>query len=582
MRRQTPTVSECLRVPPGRVQRACASWLAAIVLLVPCARADAAAVGGLEVAHAYLRSQTQVDTGTAHLFLHNTGGTAVGIDSVRIGPAGAVTSADWQALATSGPSTGAGEGAWLWWLAVPNPVPPGGFCDLAVRLAEPPTRRQVLQVAYSDGSTLRQEFSRVNDGLSLTYVGFSPALDTIYLYVASLMPAPASIRRVQINGQDVTAQARILWPRLEADGKTCIVVPLRRRFEPGAVVFVQVIGDSDIAVCAGQVRAFSLFPITWMDGSLPEGLEGEDDAQAAYRPGTVPNEGLRGIENIMRCPAHAHGTRSQAARKFIRLYGQLLRDEPRIPSLLYVCRWEKESGYFDFGELGDLVRVMPLARSASYAPQPLEHYEQWLMALATRAAAPRPVHAEVPIRFADSSAWTRSLTPREVGALVYLALSRGAKGLSYGEKREGLSPDAEKALADVTRQVASIRRYLQVADCIPLGHCSADCVEVATILAGDQAVVVLVINHQFNDFSETEVLRCTPRQNVRSAIDLPPGLAVREVRDVAQPRQAVEWCQEGQKVSLHTDRVEVVRPYLLLLGPSGQVRAATTRGRGPE
>ena len=537
------------------------------LLLVVCVIPRCLAAGSLEIAHGYLRSQADFDRGTAHLFLHNTGDSPVRIESARMAAVGADTQPDWQALAASEqPSAEEAEAACLWWLAVPNPVPAGGFCDVAVRLTQPPRRRQRLDVTCSGGATIRHEFTRVNDGLSLAFVGFSPSLDTVYIYAGNLTPAPVAIRRVWIDGQDVGNRARILWPQVAPQSETCIVVPLRRKLEPGTVVFVKVDGDTDTAVCAGLVRAFSLFPITWMDGSLPEGLEGEDDAAVPYRPGTVPKEGLRGIENIMRCPAHAHGTPGQAARQFIRLYSRLLRDEPRIPSLLYVCRWEKETGYFDFGELGDLVRVMPLAKSASYKRQPLEHYEQWLMALATRAAAPRPVHAEVPIRFADSCSWTRSCTPQEVEALVYLALSRGAKGLSYGEPRDGLSEAAQQALRAVTRQVVSMRPYLRFAEYMPLGRTDADGVEAATLLAGDRAVVVLVINHRFNDFSEAEVLRCSPRENVTTTIALPPGLSVRAVQDVAVPARPVEWRQAGSQLLLRTDRVEIVRPYLVLLG----------------
>jgi hypothetical protein len=534
-------------------------------LLLVCGVPCCLAAGPLEVAHGYLRSQAEFDRGTAHLFLQNTGAVPLRIESARIAAVGPDTQPDWQTLASAEPPSAEEVDAdCLWWLAMPNPVPAGGFCDVAVRLLESPQRRQRLEVACSDGTTIRREFTRVNDGLSLAFVGFSPTLDTAYLYVGNLTSAPVTIRRVWIGSQDVKDRARILWPQVAPDGQTCIVVPLGRRLEPGTPVFVKVAGDAEAAVCAGVVRAFSLFPITWLDGSLPEGLEGEGDDAGEYRPGAVSKEGLRGIENIMRCPAHAHGMPAQAARQFIRLYSRLLRQEPRIPSLLYVCRWEKETSYFDFGELGDLIRVMPLARSASCRPQPLEHYEQWLMALATRAAAPRPVHAEVPIRFADSHSWTRSCTPQEVEALVYLALSRGAKGLSYGERRDGLSKEAQQALRDVTRQVILLRPYLRFAQYMSLGRTDADSVEAATLLAGDRAVVVLVINHDFNDFNETDVLRCRPRQNVTTTVTLAPNLRVRAVQDVRAGERAVEWRQEGTHLRLRTDRVEIVRPYLVL------------------
>jgi hypothetical protein len=157
-----------------------------------------------------------------------------------------------------------------------------------------------------------------------------------------------------------------------------------------------------------------------------------------------------------------------------------------------------------------------------------------------------------------------------VEALVYLALSRGAKGLSYGERREGLSKESQQTLRAVTRQVASLRPYLRFAEYMPLGRTDADGVEAATLLAGDRAIVVLVINHRFNDFSEAEVLRCSPRENVTATIALPPGLNVRAVQDVSAPAEAVEWRQAGSQLLLRTDRVEIVRPYLVLLGSGNE------------
>jgi hypothetical protein len=224
-----------------------------------------------------------------------------------------------------------------------------------------------------------------------------------------------------------------------------------------------------------------------------------------------------------------------------------------------------------------MVRIMPFAKSVSYRPERLNHLSQWLMALGTRAASPRPVHAEVPIRFADSYEWMRSCTPQEIQALVYFPLSRGAKGLSYGEKRPGLAPESQDMLDRVTRQVVSLRPYLQFADVFPLGSTDQADAEAACLLAGDRALVVLVINHSFDDFDEDHPLVCRPLRQVRTVVDLPPGLRVRSAEDVSTPDQPVNWRQQGSQLVIQTPSLDVVRPYLVHLSQGDAPASAASR-----
>jgi hypothetical protein len=350
------------------------------------------------------------------------------------------------------------------------------------------------------------------------------------------------------------------------------------------MVFIQIDGNQDLALCATIVRAFSNFPITWLDGTIPEGVTKSNEELAPRRHGRVPNEGLAGVENIMRCPAHAHGPRRMAARRFIGLHADLMEVEPQIPGMIYICRWEKEINYFTFGELGDIVRIMPLAGSISYVPTPRNHRVQWLTSLGARAAAPRPVHAVVPIWFADSYQWDRSCTPGEIWAMIYLPLSRGAKGLCYGKRppaatnrpptdtrgsreRQGwLTPDSTKALEQVTRELDMLRKYLRFADYIPTGRTNNPHVEAATLWAGDRAVVVLAINHECTDFGD-EHRKCAQQRNIETTVSLAPGLRAVSILDVRSGRQLNDWRQDDVAVVMQIDELDVARPYLIRLAP---------------
>ena len=569
-RREAPVaVTFVLAVGP-----CCCVGSAAILFCAPAVASE------LVVEHAYIRRQTESDTGTVHLFVRNANTEpveVVSLLSVGESSGGAPSSEVQQAVARILASEDEEEEPYLWWRAWPNPVPAGGFADVEVKLSRVPTRKVAVHFACSGGSKLKSVLSRINDGLELRFVGFSPELDTLYIYVENRLDVAVRIKRVRINGEDVTARSRSLWGSLAPLGNDCVIVPLKRPLQPGAFVFLQVDGDQESAQCAGLVRAFSGFPITWLDGSLPDGLE-EPPGKAEHRPGQVRGEGLAGYENIMRCPAHVHGTRQEAASKFILHHRQLLASEPEVPGMILVCRWDKEVNYFAFGELADVMRVMPFARSFAYPHEPLEDRTQWLTSLAACAAAPRPVHAVVPIRFADSHAWTRSCTPQEIRALVYFPLSRGAKGLCYGRRQKGLSEESRQMLAQVTREIASIRAYLQFSDYMPLGATDNPSVEAATLLAGHRGIVLLLINHRFQDFDNDHILEYVPQKKIRSTIRLPSGLTVASIKNVTDLHDSVTWRQEGDRVTLETDRLALVQPYLIVLHRTSTGAASLSQG----
>ena len=517
-------------------------------------------VAALEVEYAWIESRAHGDPGTVHVYVRNTDAAPIEIASMTVElPEGSCEAERVvKALLSEDDHDDDNDSPWLWWRSWPKRLEPGGYADVSAKLAEPPTEPFSVRIETADGRSVERVLDRINDALELSAVSFSESLDTAYVYFENRTDQAVRLRSVQVNGTDVTQRVKNLWPALKPKGLGCLVVPLPEDTRPGTFLFIRM--ETDPPGCGvALVRAFHGFPVTWLDGSIPEGV-----ARAGVTPrrsGHVPNEGLAGYENIMRCPAHAHGTPREAAATFIRLHEQLLAKEPHVPGMIYVCRWGKEHNYFIFSELADVTRVMPFADSENFFPQPREHRMQWVTALALRGAAPRPVHAVVPIRFADSFAWTRSCTPQEIRALIYLPLSRGARGLCLGRKTRGLSKEATAMLTRTIAEVDSIRDVLAMAAYVPLGHTNHPQTEAATLLAGDRAMIVLLINHSFEDFDDLRPLVCTPVRDVESRIELPPGLKVAEVRDVADPTRQVAWQQDGDILLLQTEEVEIVQPY---------------------
>lgn len=547
------------------------------VILLAAGLAQAERAGILRVEHAVLNRQAEADNGTAHVYVHNMSNQQVHIESVIVGVDGLN---DLVALAVM-PDAHVDDEAglpYIWWRALPNPIEPNGYADLAVKLSRLPTSKIQLRFGGTPECVLEQQLDRINDPLGVCFIGYTPSRDTVYIYIESRLDEPFTLRRIRVNGDDATPQSRCIPRVIPPQGKGVIVVRLHQPLEMGRSVFLQIGGDPE-AKGVALTRVVTGFPVTWIDGTLPEGLV-PTTQDTKIRPGAVRGEGIFGYENIMRCPAHAHGTRQNAAAQYIAAYDKLVRSEPRVPGMIYVCRWEKEINYFVFAELGDAVRVMPFAGSLSYVPEPLNHSLQWLTALAVQAAAPRPVHAVVPIRFEDSYQWMRSMTPDEVRAMIYLPLSRGVKGLCYGRKEAGLSREAQQELAQVTREIAVIRNYLAFAEPMPWGRAEPASVEAATLLAGDQALILLIINHAFVGFDNDHVLDVRPQSAVRAEVMLPDDLQVADVHDVTGRGRPVKWQQQGPKLVIEVDRLIMAHPYLVLFKPDGQAGSPpSTDGR---
>jgi len=542
------------------------AWLVLAMLFLgtapPPASVPAANGSSLELEYAWIECRAHGDPGTVHVYVRNTGTVPVEIASLMVEPLTAPDPAERiveALLNEDGDDDVVDDSPFFWWRSWPARVAPGGYADVCAKLSQHPAGKLTVRVETAGGESVECLMDRINDALALSAVTFSESLDTAYVFIQNLTEQVLGVGRVQVNGIDVTGRVRSLWPTIAPGGRGCLIVPLPEGTSAGAFLFFRIAADP-----AGRgvvlTRAFYGFPITWLDGSVPEGMD-RGGSTVTCRPGHVSKEGLAGYENIMRCPAHAHGTPREAAAKFIRLHEHLWEAEPDVPGMIYVCRWEKERYYFVFSELADVVRVMPFADSMSYCPQPREHRMQWLTDLARRAAAPRPVHAVVPIRFADSCEWTRSCTPQEIRALIYLPLSRGARGLCLGRKQEGLSEAAAEMLARTIAEVDSIRNVLATAAYVPLGDTNHPQMEAATLLAGDRAMIVLLINHGFEDFDDRLPLTCAPVRDVESRIELPPALKVAEVLDVADRQRPVPWQQKGDTVVLRTDEVKVVRVY---------------------
>ena len=157
------------------------------------------------------------------------------------------------------------------------------------------------------GLDLQRQLDHCNDALNINFVGFSATFDVLYAYVENRLDTPVRPRTVQVNGMDVTASARFLGGEMAPGSKAAVVVRL------GQTLFARRDRVSEncrrtIASRSGpRSRAFSEFPISWIDGSMPEGL-GVRNEEVHLRPGACfPARRWPRSRTSCVVSAHAHG-----------------------------------------------------------------------------------------------------------------------------------------------------------------------------------------------------------------------------------------------------------------------------------
>jgi hypothetical protein len=218
---------------------------------------------GLVIDSAYLKQiQTKrhpeffgADEGTIHVFLSNLGSQAVGIQDGFINE---IPLSD--------------QKVFLWRRISPNPIPPMESGELVVRLRKPivglsQSKDTKLRFLTTKGEELSASIPLVNHPFHFTFIGFSDALDTIYLYMKNSGQRSLSIDKVFLSIKDVTLKCRIPEHDIPPNEKKLAVIKLDEPLIRGEYITVKVSTKGGI-IAQSRVRAFSDFPIGYdPDGS---------------------------------------------------------------------------------------------------------------------------------------------------------------------------------------------------------------------------------------------------------------------------------------------------------------------------
>ena len=426
----------------------------------------------------------------------------------------------------------------LWAYFEPQPVPAHGLSTLQIKLFQGMRFAARLKLV-AGGQELEVKAGPESNPFGVTFIGFSPELDTLYIYLANRSRQPLSVQQVQVNGEDVTDRTRELSCPIAPGKKGLLIAKLAEPLKKGDFFDARVVADSEegkTLVAQERIRAFSGFQLG-LEWKTPRnndiGLD-EDVSTWSFAKATeaLPEKCPASITHLFACPMHRCGGPRGSAEVIVRERARFLEAGYLVPSTLHVCRVELALALFLFGELPDAIRFNSGTARETWVggPEGTEHGSQTLCRLAALAASPRPYHAAVMASKVDVG-YSHWLTPEEARLAAFYPLSRGSKAILY--RYWQVPKDHQPAkfgaeLLGINSEIQQLKSFLAIADQFPLEVKtslpeSSKPPEFATLLAGDQALILFILNRDVR-FPEkrSEPFGFSPIPAQEVSLSLPP------------------------------------------------------------
>ncbi len=457
--------------------------------------------------------------------------------------------------------------------------------------------------------------------MRISSVSFTRDLSKAYIYVENAATRELRISGVYVGGEDATSSADVKQAELKPGDKTLVVVERDRPFRRGEVVKLRV--EAGQVAASAEVRALPAeFPVGIYGGdevlsnrqALMEVLEmgldtlvaGPDKLEAARR---------HGLRVVAYAPRAGESIDLDAVRRYAghpALLAWYVVDEPdiweaggRLPEG-WTAKWTGEvrkadpatPTYIVLCDPWSLERFASLPDILAVDPYPVSHlplrYVEFMARRAVRAAAPRPVWL-IPQAFRHGRPprsggwwWNRFPTPEEERLMVFMGLGQGLKGVIYftyhsfidnpNDPVEGVSSshvDAaalRRGIARMSGELHALGRLLAFSDVFTETRSAAawsrsGSVEAASLVAGDEAVVLVLVNHGY--VSTPRGFEVAPAREVVVEARIPRWIKVLGAYRVAEwGVEDVELKVEGGVARITLPRLETAAAVVLAASDS--------------
>jgi hypothetical protein len=548
-----------------------------------------AAASQLEVYDAYFHKDYVEYTGTLHLYLRNQSSQEVSVDELlwqgkSVGP---LFQGEWLEKKLSSEHLVKEQKNYLkkrnndilWYRVWPNPIPAKEIAEVLIRLAKKPQNKKgILQVKSSAGS-IEVPFSFKKPEVRLDYISFSPDLKEIDLFVSSEGQNPSDIKEVELNGEKTSFQGSPCFFK----GKAYLCVKLNTPLQLGSFPVLHIKTEKDKSFTAmvkampGEFRigAITNTKISYIKSGVYHFLDmmygcGGNaglkrlDAHIPYNMQsttssnfTVYDYDKETSEQVFYC--HPKHILSMANHPM--LWGHFFRDEPDGTHPWQISArtmaWCEEvarrltpdkhtrftidhSGWpsdcYAFAEIPEYICVHTFS-----TPGPNIRSSVMSHCLhAAESSYPQPWWYT-----AGTYRYGRPNDARENRMELYYALLKGVKGWMYYPLCEAFRKDLKIKRSvvvlekDVRKYWAGLGRLNAEARLVgdlffrgwPLAKTDIDTVDVASIVSGKRAIVVPVVNNDF-DSDRKKPFTYVPAGKVLVEVSLPDWFRAEDVFSV--------------------------------------------------
>lgn len=513
-----------------------------------------------------------------------------------------------------------------WYRVFPNPVPRGGMAEVVVRLAPKAcqTESHEFTIHFDRRDPLSIGVPLAAPGFALDYVGIEPGLEALHVYATgprrrARAGAGAAPAQVEIDARPAKTEIHRVSSRwLYAK------VTLGRAWERGSFHTVALlVGGQRLAT---TIRALPTPPPIGIMGNLNSWVAQEYashlfDAHLAFVPGrdalydTLEQHGLRGAYIYYRRlkPGEAkyepvyydQPGAIGAHRKRASLWAYFLEDEPdgryhvtalpalsisrdveranefcrildrRHPTYLQIDHGGFPRGVYLYGAVPDYICAHAYRTGTSEVVGATKAHVDHLRA----GSRPHPFYY---LNCGYSTNGAREFGPDEMRLEVLTALARGAKSFqwypAHGDRGLLKHPRMWNAVGEMNGILHQVLPLTSIGT--PVGEPRVDSEKIlgSTILCGDKAMVVVLVNLDFE--AGPEAFRLTPTEDVSVRVRLPQFMKVRGVCSVAFPGKTgnVPATIHGSTVTFSLD-VAAGAIAVVYADPSVPARLGKTRAR---
>jgi hypothetical protein len=512
-----------------------------------------------------------------------------------------------------------------WYRVYPNPIPAGGMAEVIVRLVPEACEAERCSVGlhFAGHDPVSATVPLSASCSALDYVGISDNLREVHVYVrrqtrtrwtgggVTTGPQPTwnpGSTRVEIDGRPVMAQVYRVFSRF-----IYAKVRLRRAWDYGSFHTVAVAMDSDRR--AAMMRALPTPPPIGIMGNLSDPVAGEYashlfDAHLAFVPGrdalydTLERHGLRGAyiyyrklrpeeekhEPVYYDQAEAIGNHTERPS----LWAYFLEDEPdgryhvtelpalsiardveranqfcRImdpqhPTYLQIDHGSFPKGVYLYGSVPDYICAHAYRVGTEQVVSATRSHVEHLRA----GSRPRPFYY---LNCGYSTNGTREFEPDEMRLEVFTALAGGAKSFqwypAHGDRGLLEHPRMWRAVGEMNGVLHQVLPLTAIGTPVGRPRVEGGNVEGATILCGDDALVVVLVNRDFRAAPDSFSL--VPARSVTVRAHMPRFMKALGVCTVAFPDETrpVLAAIHGSTVTFSAD-VEAGAALVVYADPS--------------